>query len=478
MLLLLQSAPLLLLLVLLIGLRAGPLLACLGALAAAIPAVLLTLPGGAPAAPGFLGAEALRALYLGLQPVAVLSGGLIFHTAVTRLAPPGAVAAPATPRRIFAATLLGGVFVEGVTGFSVGVVFALAALRRMGLSGAPAGALSMLALTLVPWGGLGPGTALGAALAHLPAQQLAIATSWLHAAWMPVLAMVCWRITTAAGIAVPWRERLAQLAMMSVMAGQLLLGNRILPFETVGLFTTGPMLLWVLWRLDPPRDAVAWRRALSALAPWAGLAAALLLARSWSGAPAFRPYADLPAFPLTHVSVVLWCVALLLLACGPRRPPGLSDGRLAALGAALRRARRPALAILLYVLLGRWLAGSGIAASLAESASGALGPLAAYAMPPLGLASGMVTGTNVGSNAALMPVQLGLGQAAGLRPDFAAALHNFSGAAGAGAAFAGAAMVCGLLGDGTRPVQLWRLLAPGLAAVVLIGWAALLIVGA
>jgi lactate permease len=75
----------------------------------------------------------------------------------------------------------------------------------------------------------------------------------------------------------------------------------------------------------------------------------------------------------------------------------------------------------------------------------------------------MVTGSNVGSNAALMPVQAALGQAAGLPPLLAPSLHNFAGSAGAGMSFAVTAMVSGLLGDGTRPAQIWRLLAPSLA---------------
>jgi hypothetical protein len=31
------------------------------------------------------------------------------------------------------------------------------------------------------------------------------------------------------------------------------------------------------------------------------------------------------------------------------------------------------------------------------------------------------------------------------------------------------AMLCGLLGDGTRPGRVWRLLAPSMALVVLLG---------
>jgi lactate permease len=466
MLLLLQSAPLLLLLALLLSGRAGPVAACLAALAASLPAIALTLPEGHGAA-GFLALESLRAGFLAIQPIGVLAGGLIFHAAVTRLAPPEQGAEAATPRRIFAATLLGGAFVESVTGFAVGAVFALGQLRRMGLTGAPAAAMALLALALVPWGGLGPGTALGAALIGLPAQQVALATAWPHAAWLLCLAPVLWRLCRAAGVAVPRGEKLAQLGMMALVAALLLAVNLALPFEVAGIIGTGIPLLYVLWRLDPPRDAGAWRRALRALAPWAGLTAALLLARSWHGAPAVRPFAELPALPITHVAVVLWVFSLGLLLLRPRAA--------AAFASAMGRARQPALAMLLYVLLGRWLAGAGIAASLAEAAATAMGPAAAYAMPVLGFVSGVVTGSNVGSNAALMPVQAALGRAAGLPPALAAGLHNFAGAAAAGMSFAVTAMVASLAGGAARPGAIWRLLLPSMLAVLLIGWAALAI---
>lgn len=460
MLLPLQAAPLLLLLSLLLSGRAGPVLACLAALAASLPAILLTLPPALPPLP-FLAAESLRGAYLALQPVGVLAGGLLFHAAVSRLAPPDQASLPATPRRVFAATLLAGAFVESVTGFAVGAVFALAQLRRMGLLGAPAAALSLLALVLVPWGGLGPGTALGAALIGVPPQAVALATAWPHAAWLLCLAPVFWRLCAAAGVAVPAAEKLAQLGLLALMAALLLAANLWLPFEAAGILAAGLPLLGVLWRLDPPRGAEGWRRALLALAPWAGLAAALLLARSWHGAPAWHPFPTLPGLPVTHVAVVLALVSALILALRPRGAPQ------AAL-AALARARRPALAMLLYVLLGRWLAGSGIAAGLAGEAGAALGLLAPYALPVLGLVSGMVTGSNVGSNAALMPVQAALGQAAGLPAAVAGGLHNFAGAAAAGMSFAVTAMIAGLAG--TSPARIWRLLWPSLLAIPLVGW--------
>ncbi|HYF09920.1 MAG TPA: L-lactate permease [Acetobacteraceae bacterium] len=459
MLLFLQAAPLLLLLALLLSGRAGPVAAVCAALLAAMPAALVSLPAGVDGA-AFLGAEALRAVFLAAQPIGVVVGGLLFHAAVTRDGT--AAAARPEPRRIFVATLLMGAFMESVTGFAVGAVFALAALRGMGIGGAPAGALALLSLCLVPWGGLGPGTSLGAALIGLPAQEVARVASVPNAAWLMVLVPVLWRLCAAAGIAVPARERAAQLAIMGVAAALLVAGHAVLPFEVLGILATGLPLLYALWRLDPPGDAIAWRRALRVLAPYVLLTAGLLAARAVPDPPALRPWMDLPAFPVTHVAVVLWIVAsaLLLATADPRRRAG----------GALRRAGRPALVLLLYVLLARVLAGSGATAALAQAAADALGPLAPYAVPPLGLLSGVVTGSNVGSNAALMPVQYRLGLAAGLPPLLAPGVHNFAGAAGAGMSFAVAALVCGLLADGTRPAQLWRLLLPSLLAVVAIGW--------
>jgi lactate permease len=74
----------------------------------------------------------------------------------------------------------------------------------------------------------------------------------------------------------------------------------------------------------------------------------------------------------------------------------------------------------------------------------------------------------------LMPVQAALGQVLGLPVLLAPALHNFAGAAGAGMSIAGTAMLCALLADGTRPVQVWRLMLPSMALVMLFGTLALI----
>ncbi len=451
----------LLLLGLLVTGRAGPLAAVLAALAMALPAAFVSLPGGAAFAP-FLAEEAARGVFLALQPIGVVVGGLLFHAAVEGRGD-AAIRQAATPRAIFTATLLMGVFMESVTGFAVGAVFALAALRGMGLRGPPAAALALLSLCLIPWGGLGPGTALGAALLGVPAQAIAALTALPNAVWVLVLGPVCWRLCAAAGVPVPGQERAAQMGLLSAMAAILVAGHWVLPFEVLGILAAGLPLLVALWLADPPRDGAAWRRAAGALWPYALLTVALLGARAVPNPPGFHPYDGLPAFPVTHVAVVLIVVAAGILLSRPDAGQRVRG--------ALRRAARPAAVLLLYVLFARWMAGSGATGALAQAASGALGGLAPYAVPALGLVAGVVTGSNVGSNAAMMPVQQALGAAAGLPPLLAPAVHNFAGAAGAGMSFAVTALVCGLLGDGTRPAQVWRLLLPSFCAIIVIGWA-------
>jgi len=461
--LLAQAAPLLALLALLATGRAGPLSACGVALLLAIPAIALTLPAEA-VLPSFLWQESLRAAFLALQPMAVVAGGLLFHAAVQPAADDAA--RPATAARIFAVTLPMGCFLESVTGFAVGAVFALAALRAMGIGGAVAIALALQGLVMVPWGGLGPGTALGAVLAGVPAQQVVALSAWPNAAWIVALAPVMWWLQARAGVAVSGREKGMQVFMLTVLAVLLVGLHWLLPFEVIGVVASGLVTIWALWRADPPREL---RAALSTSWPYLLLTLCLLGVRLVPDPPALRPFDELPAFPMTHVAVVLWAVSTGLLLWR-------TDGRARA-QAALARAKRPAAAMLLYVLLGRWLAGSGVALALATSLIEGKGGFAAYAITPLGFIAGVITGSNVGANAALMPVQAAVGQVLGLPVLLAPALHNFAGAAGAGMSIAVTAMLCALLSDGTRPMQVWRLMLPSVALVMLFGTLALVLMG-
>ncbi len=413
--LLLQGLPLLILVALLASGRAGPQLACAAAILATLPAAYLALaPGGNLGS--FAIISALQGAWLALIPVGVMAGGLLFHAAIGH-AEQSAITRPRDQSdTAFDTAFLLGPFTEAVTGFGVGSVFAVGALRRAGIAGAPGAAMAMIAQIMVPWGGLGPGTAVGAVLAGISAQSMALRNAVQLSAALPFLLGLFWWWCAAAGVTITPLRRLAQAAWLAALAGLLIGWHFLVPWEVCGLLATGPLLAARSLRANPPRNAAAWRHAAVGAFPYILLAAVLLGSRAWPNPPALRPLPDMPALPLNHAMVALWLVAVALLAA--RR-----DGLLLAYRA-LRRMPRTGLTLLLFVLLARTLANAGIPQALAAALAGAFGGLAPYAAPLLAAGGGFVTGTNTGGNSAMMPLQAALGRAAGLPATILPAVQN------------------------------------------------------
>ena len=184
MLLLIQIAPLLLLVVLLGVARRGPVLSCLAAIAASMAAFLATHT--AIELPGYALASLTQGAWLSVVPVGIVAAGLVFHAAVVGREQPDAAPGDVIDR-VFTAAFLLGPFAETVTGFCVGAIFALGVMRRAGVPSVPAAAMSLLTLALIPWGGLGPGTAVGAAISGVPGQALGARNAWIVAADLPLL---------------------------------------------------------------------------------------------------------------------------------------------------------------------------------------------------------------------------------------------------------------------------------------------------
>ena len=87
--------------------------------------------------------------------------------------------------------------------------------------------------------------------------------------------------------------------------------------------------------------------------------------------------------------------------------------------------------------------------------------------------AGFFAGTNVGSNAAMMPLQAALGRAAHLGPLVLPAVQN-------GTLFLVlspqlTAIAAGVLGDGTRPAGIWRVAWPIFPLSIAIGLAGIAI---
>ena len=76
-------------------------------------------------------------------------------------------------------------FAESVTGFGIGVTVGVPILRHLGCTLRQSAILGLLGLIAVPWGALGPGTTVAAALAGLDVDELGLATAWINA--IPVI---------------------------------------------------------------------------------------------------------------------------------------------------------------------------------------------------------------------------------------------------------------------------------------------------
>jgi lactate permease len=407
----------------------------------------------------------LEGAWLALAPIAVVTAGLLFHGAVTR--PVAAAQAPADRAMLFTTAFLAGPFLESVTGFAVGVVFALGQLRRAGCTGAPAIAVALYALLLVPWGGLGPGTFLGAALADVDVVAMARANAWLSAAWLLPMLALFGRLATALDRSADRRTQLVELGWVLALAALLVGANHALPVELCGIAATGPLLL------ARNRAAIANPAARRAAVPYVVLAAALLgthllpVIGPALGGLAVQPAPWLPAYAANHASVVLGVVALAQIA-------GRGDAWPIVRGA-LMRVRRPALAMLLFVVLARWLAASGVAAALAQALATAAGPAAPYTAPVLAAAAGFFIGTNVGSNSATMPLVAALSAGTALPPALLPAIQNFVGSACVLLSPAAIALATGIAGERVAPRAIWRLMWPLAPAAVAVAWVAIAI---
>lgn len=223
-------------------------------------------------------ASMAQGAWLSVVPIGIVAAGLVFQGALMGRESEAAASGDAAGRVFTAAFLLGPV-AETVTGFYVGAIFALGVMRRAGVAGVPAATMALLTLALIPWGGLGPGTAVAAAISGVPGQQLGACDAWIVATERLFPFGLAWYWSTAAGFSVPPRWRMVQLGWVMAVGVSLILWHRVAPWELCGVLATGPLLALRLLLADLPRSARArWHAVRSAL-PYLLLSGVLLTSR-------------------------------------------------------------------------------------------------------------------------------------------------------------------------------------------------------
>jgi lactate permease len=421
-------APLLLVLGLLASGRASALAAGLAGLAATMTAsAWIGTAGTGEGGPwtALMAREIPAGLWLSWQVLAIIVAGVFFHRAnQTRLVSVGSAMIEATPRRLWSVCFLLAPFAESVTGFGVGYIIALAALKRLGIGGLPALLLGLYSQSLVPWGALAIGTTIGATLAGLAPNQLGAASALLqipiHALYLPLY----WRFARQAGLAVPLAQKIDDIVWTALLMALVFLANRYSDIEIAGAAPTAVLLALRFWRDERP-DGRRTLAALRANAPYVALTLALCATRlvaplrdllkpllSWKpydNQPAFAPFYA-PGFWLLAIGVAVILLGRASLAKVTRETA--------------RGTWRAAAVTVAFMLMAELYVGSGMAAVLAEALQSVAGRGAALGVPLFGAVSGFLTGSGAAANAMVMPMEIALGRALRLDPAWIAAIQN------------------------------------------------------
>ena len=424
---LLALLPLLLVIGLLASGRASALVAGLAGLSAtlAASAVIVTQERGGDVLAGLFLRETSAGLWLSWHVIAIIAAGMFFYRCQqARGASANGGTLPANPRRLWSVCFLLAPFAESVTGFGVGYIIALAALRRLGIGGLPALLLGLYSQSLVPWGALATGTTVGATLAGLTPNQLGLSSAVLQVPIHALYLVLYWRFAREAGFATSLAQKLDDALWTALLLGLIWLFNFYSDVEIAGAAATALLLALRFWRDERP-DRARLASALHANAPYVALTLALcatrlvpplrdLLKPLW----AMRPFDDQPAFAPLYAPG-FWLVSIGVVVVVATRA---SLGRV--LAETARSAWRSCAVTLLFVVMAEFYVGSGMAQAIAEALRSVAGRGAAVSVPLFAGVGGFLTGGGSAANAMLMPMVTALARAIEVDPAWIAAVQN------------------------------------------------------
>jgi lactate permease len=345
----------------------------------------------------------LGGTWIALPAVLVILAGLAFATAIEEIEPLP-TGSKATHDDVAQICLLTGPFMETVTGFGVGYIVAVMGLRRLGIGSVHALALAAFSQSLVPWGALGIGTRISAALAGVELQEVGWRLAVIIAVVWAGLVPLFWRLAAQAGSAPSVGNRVEWAFYCVLLLILLILANRLLPIELAGIAALGAVisLRFLLIEGISGLNGKIFRR----FAPFLLLIAALAAMQMWPAfhaklsTPSFKPFFELPSFePLLSPALPLFLIALTVSLA--RRG---SNGVISLPRAVIQKGWRASLLTFLMVGMAYILVRGGIAHNLMNSASQALEIWAAGLVPLAGAAGGYLTGSNTGAGAVSMPL--------------------------------------------------------------------------
>ncbi|MGC2941429.1 L-lactate permease [Brevibacterium sp. FAM 24638] len=268
-------------------------------------------------------------------------------------------------------------FAESVTGFGIGVTIGVPVLRHLGCSLRQSAFLGLLGLIAVPWGALGPGTTVAAALAGLDVDELGLTTAWLNAipvivVTIAVITIMRPSLTSALGIV-----GAAVLMWSGILAASYVIG--MAPAGIVGSLLV-IIVMGVLFILRQ-RSAGLTRNLGLAVLPYGSLTVGLLLAR-WL-------HAALPSVTTQIIASPPFWLAVACLIAAIRVP-----GRQGVIVSAARSWVPIGVGTAAFMLMGWIMTTTGM-----SQAIGAALPAGLVLLTPwLNSAGAVLTGSNTGAN--------------------------------------------------------------------------------
>ncbi|WP_209324745.1 L-lactate permease [Brevibacterium renqingii] len=268
-------------------------------------------------------------------------------------------------------------FAESVTGFGIGVTIGVPILRHLGCTLRQSAILGLLGLIAVPWGALGPGTTVAAALAGFDVDELGLSTAWLNA--IPVV------IVTIAVIAIMrpgFTSALGTIGSAGLMWSGILAASCVIGMAPAGIIGSLIVILVVGGLFIVRKRSTGFTARLgTAVLPYGALTIGLLLARALHSA--------LPSL-LTEIiaSPPFWLAAACLIAAVT-----VDDRRRVSFAAA--RSWVPiGVGTAAFMLMGWIMTTTGM-----SEAIGAMLPAGLVLLTPwLNAVGAVLTGSNTGAN--------------------------------------------------------------------------------
>ncbi|MCC3761583.1 L-lactate permease [Glycomyces sp. TRM65418] len=290
---------------------------------------------------------------------------------------------------------------ESMTGFGVSLLVTVPLL--MAVTDRPkALRQSLLSMNIMPWGTLGLATLVGAALAGRSTTDLALGTAVVSAAVFPLFGALSAALAAAPGRR--WTAAVSGGLLGAVFSAFLVAFNWLGIVELAGVLAglTAVVLGLLIFAGGRPVTLPPWE----VVRPYAIVFALVALIRfaPLVGVPVERAAVaagDVSFNPLSSPGLALMAAVLILGRSRFERP---------LLAAAGSRAWKPILALGGFTVMAQLMLAGGMVQAISEAlpVETALGFV--FLSVLVGMASGYLTGSGVGGNALMMPMQSGIGQ--------------------------------------------------------------------